>query len=478
MLLMLPTRRGFSPARFIPICLALILAALGVYAQTTGPSDDDAADPANPPVIPVAPAPSPIAPVVKAPPAKIQWASVFTQSLEFLGLEEGFRYMREDGARHSHLPFFAGYVDSVSNLHGWADGDPFYVNYVGHPMQGSVSGYIWIQNDVRYRNAEIGRNRLYWKSRLRAAAFAFVYSEASEIGPISEASIGATQAFFPQQGFVDHVVTPTIGLGWIIVEDTMDKYVVTEIEKHFSNPYLKMAFRGGLNPSRSLANVFAGKVPWYRYTRPGVFAQHGKLVLPEPQKAARTESYSKIAPFEFLATVNVEEDFSRGGPCIGGGGEGALRLLPNLQLAMQLEGCKMSDLQENRSGDSLRFLAGPRWTPFPTARWSPFVQFLVGGRKLTQEDFFPAKKAALAAIYAQEGKKLDYPDHALYTTGAEAFGFAIKAGAGVDMKMTNALAYRVASIDYLHSWTGPINGMRLDQGLQFTTGLVLRMGTW
>ena len=145
---------------------------------------------------------------------------------------------------------------------------------------------------------------------------------------------------------------------------------------------------------------------------------------------------------------------------------------------MQLEGCKMSDLQENRSGDSLRFLAGPRWTPFPTARWSAFVQFLVGGRKLTQEDFFPAKKAALAAIYAQEGKKLDYPDHALYTTGAEAFGFAIKAGAGVDMKMTNALAYRVASIDYLHSWTGPINGMRLDQGLQFTTGLVLRMGTW
>jgi hypothetical protein len=426
-------------------------------------------------------APAPISPEQKSEPKKIQWGALIGQSFEFLALEEGFRYMREDGARHSHLPFFKGYVDSVSNLHGWADGDPFYVNYVGHPMQGAVSGYIWVQNDVRYRNTEIGTNRQYWKSRLRATAFSFAYSELSEIGPISEASIGATQAYFPQQGFVDHVVTPSIGLVWMIVEDTMDKYVVKRIEQHTSNPYLKIAFRGGLNPSRSLANVFAGRLPWYRYTRPGVFAQsHKPLPKDErrPERSAIAESYPKIAPFEFMASVNTEQDFAHGGPCTGGGGEAAIRLNPKLQIAMQLEGCKMSGLQENRSGDSLRFLAGPRWTPLPGARWSPFLEFLAGGRKLTQEDLYPEKKAALALQYAQEGKQLDFPDHALYTSSVEAFGFAIKAGAGVDVRMTNALAFRVASVDYLRSWTGPINATHLNEGLQLTSGLVVRMGTW
>ena len=60
--------------------------------------------------------------------------------------------------------------------------------YVGHPMQGAVSGYLWTLNDPRYRNVVFGRNPEYWKSRLRAGAFAWAYSEQSEIGVISEAS--------------------------------------------------------------------------------------------------------------------------------------------------------------------------------------------------------------------------------------------------------------------------------------------------
>ncbi len=87
----------------------------------------------------------------------------------------------------------------MTNLHGWADGDPFYVNYVGHPMQGAVSGYIWTLNDPKYRNVRFGKDPEYWKSRLRAGAFAFAYSEWTEIGPVmSEAAIGNIQAFYPQ----------------------------------------------------------------------------------------------------------------------------------------------------------------------------------------------------------------------------------------------------------------------------------------
>lgn len=94
------------------------------------------------------------------------------------------------------------------------DGDLFYVNYVGHPIQGSASGFIWVQNDGKYRKAEFGNNSVYWKSRMRATAFSWAYSTQFEIGPISEASIGKIQSRYPQQSWVDHVATPVIGLAW------------------------------------------------------------------------------------------------------------------------------------------------------------------------------------------------------------------------------------------------------------------------
>jgi hypothetical protein len=48
----------------------------------------------------------------------------------------------------------------------------------------------------------------------------------------------------------------------------------------------------------------------------------------------------------------------------------------------------------------------------------------------------------------------------------------------VDYKINNALAFRVASLEYSHSWTQDLNGVNYQNGLQVTTGLVLRMGTW
>jgi hypothetical protein len=432
---------------------------------------------------PAAISPVSISPVYSPQTPGVQWGSVFKQAFGFLMIEEGFRVATEEGARHTHMPFFKGYAESWANLHGWADGDPFLVNYVGHPMQGSVSGFIWIQNDLKYRDVEIGKNRDYWKGRLRAAAFAFAYSEAEELGPLSEASVGATQAFFPQQGFADHVVTPTIGLAWIIAEDTVDKYVIKAIERHVSNPYVKLLVRGGLNPSRSLANVLGGNVPWNRYTRPGVFERRGKLSeYGSPAAAGRVAdaeaSFPKVAIFEFVAKASAEQDFGASGPCVGGGGEAAYRFRTDLQLVFQLGGCKMTGLTQNVSGDSLRFMVGPRWTPFAANRWSPFAELLAGGRKVSQETMFPEKKAALEAAL-QPGQTLQDPDHWLYASNEEQAGFAIKAGIGVDMKVNNALALRVASIDYSRDWAAaPLSGAHRSQGLQVASGLVLKMGTW
>src|ERR1700743_6035 len=86
-------------------------------------------------------------------PRGIQWQSLLLQSWEFLMLEHAVRYGTDPEVRSSHLPFFRGYVDSVGNLHGWADGDPFLVNYVGHPIQGSITGFVFAQNDERYKDA-------------------------------------------------------------------------------------------------------------------------------------------------------------------------------------------------------------------------------------------------------------------------------------------------------------------------------------
>ena len=89
---------------------------------------------------------------------------------------------------------------------------------------------------------------------------------------------------------------------------------------------------------------------------------------------------------------------------------------------------------------------------------------------------FPEEKAAViaAAPPADQG----YALHHLYTKNWDTNGFAVAAGTGVDYKINNALAFRVASLEYSHSWTQDMNGINYQNGLQLTTGLVLRMGTW
>src|SRR4030095_13058943 len=200
----------------------------------------------------------------------VDWRRLVNQSLLFMSFENAFRCATEEGTRDGFSnPFFRGYLNSVGNLHGWSDDDPFLVNYVGPPMQGAVSGYLWTQNDRGYRDIQFGRNRKYWKGKLRGAAYSYVYSALFEIGPMSEASIGNIQAYYPQQGFVDHVVTPVIGLGWSIAEDALDQYFIRYVERRTSNRYARLFVRGGLNPARSMANVLAGRPPRPRDNRPG-----------------------------------------------------------------------------------------------------------------------------------------------------------------------------------------------------------------
>lgn len=241
----------------------------------TRPADAAVESPAEP--VPAAATLRPIpnlTPVIRPTPPEslnFQWRPALTQSFRFLMAQHAFRFMTEPGTR-SELkgPFFRDYIRSVRDLDHWNDGDPFLVNYIGHPMMGAVTGYIQRQNDPRFQAVNFGRNTTYWKSVARSLAFSAVYSTQFEIGPISESSLGNSGKIPGTQGFVDLVVTPTIGTGWMIGEDALDRYVIRRLEGATTNPWIKLAVRTGLNPTRSFANLMRGKVPWHRDDRAGV----------------------------------------------------------------------------------------------------------------------------------------------------------------------------------------------------------------
>ena len=211
----------------------------------------------------------------------IEWGGLLLSSTKFLLFQHAFRLATESDTRAGLSgPFFRDYKDAVLNIHGWNDGDPFFVNYIDHPMEGSVAGFLEIAHDPRYRRLEIGKSSAYWKSRMRATAFSAAFSLEFEIGPLSEASIGNIQKINSKAGVVDWVITPVVGLGWMVGEDALDKYVVKRIETHTNNHFAKILVRGIFNPSRSFSNMMQGKVPWHRDTRPGVREGAREVELP------------------------------------------------------------------------------------------------------------------------------------------------------------------------------------------------------
>jgi len=413
-------------------------------------------------------------------PEGVDWNGLMQQSLRFLTIQHGFRLATEAGTRQGMRgAFFPTYAESIRSLHGWADGDPFYVNYIGHPMMGAVAGRIFEQNDRRYRGVEFGRNRDYWKRQLRAAAFSFAYSAQFEIGPFSEATIGKIQRTWPQHGFVDLVVTPVIGMGWSIGEDALDQHLVRRIEQWTDNNWVRLLARGWLNPARSFSNMLAGRAPWYREDRAGVYVPYSYVRRSREVNSGerhRLDMPDGIAPFEF--SMNFQPQFfpSSGVSCLGGNGSAAVRMAQRWQMVFGAGGCKMAGLGENISGDSLTYMAGPRWTPAPNRRFSPHVQFLVGGQKVTQERFFPGKWQQWERVVATAPNPAAYRGN--YTERSDSNAFALSAGGGVDVRLNNALALRLANLEYRRSWVTPFDGLSFQNGLQFSTGFVLRMGTW
>jgi hypothetical protein len=198
----------------------------------------------------------------------IDWSNTLTQSLFFLGVMHSYRLVIEPDTRAALTgKFWKDYVNSVKQLRGWSDGDSFMTNYIGHPIMGSIAGRILIQNDPRGRALEPEFNQEYFKSRMKAFGYSFLFSTQFEWGLISEGTIGnATPNQYTRHpfSFIDFVVTPTVGTAWLVGEDMLDKYGIRRIETWTTNRQVRALARTILNPSRAFANMMRLKYPWYR----------------------------------------------------------------------------------------------------------------------------------------------------------------------------------------------------------------------
>jgi len=217
------------------------------------------------------------------------WKGLLWQSFAFFGMENSYRLVTDYYFRHllADAPFWQNYADSMGqwNMRRWSDGDDFLVAYIGHPMQGSVTEFIEIQNDPHARLLRIDDGRPYWNSLFKSFLWNTAYSTDQKIGPLGESALGSeggyTYALHCQvpcksykpglyqvtnnTGWVKLVSTPVVGTLWTLAEDFLDRYISDPLQNHIGPDKLfPELIRSGLNPCRSMANFLRWRAPWYR----------------------------------------------------------------------------------------------------------------------------------------------------------------------------------------------------------------------
>jgi hypothetical protein len=283
---------------------------------------------------------------------RLHWKGLILQSLAFEGVQNGTRVIVADQQLRGYLlnkPFWSDYWASLGqfNMRRWNDGDSFKINYLGHPMEGAIAGYLEIQNDPRGRALRISRDPAYWHSRFRGFVWATVYSTQWEIGPLGEAGIfnqgGFTYSIncaqLPGQigipctspkapstnntGWVDFVITPMAGTLWLLGEDMIDRYITDPVVQRHPEAFKYKLLRSSLNPTRSFANMLRGQYPWYRdYEHPSVYESpvYGKF---ERALAAEPNDHVDLNLYYSLLNLRTSRVSCMGcrTAVAGGGGE-------------------------------------------------------------------------------------------------------------------------------------------------------------
>lgn len=237
---------------------------------------------------------------------RIHWGSLIGEEFLYISAKTVFRLDQSKTRNELGGPFFSdwGYVLQHIDINQWSDGGKWFTNNVGHPLDGSIAAFIYRRNDDNTRNLRFDLyNREYRKGIFKAFLIAAVVSTESEIGPLSEATIGhvglkaewwlrlpdgGLEGPVPQDliglneltkkpwwirgnngtGMTDFIMTPFGGAAVMVGEDAVDKYVIERLERHVHNRYMVATMRCFLNPTRSAANFFSFTTPWHRDNRP------------------------------------------------------------------------------------------------------------------------------------------------------------------------------------------------------------------
>jgi len=193
----------------------------------------------------------------------IAWRPLLQQSLIYLTVQHTFRSVFEDGtwAETTRGVFWDDYFASVKTVCCWDDHDRWTTNNLFHPLMGSTAAFVFANNHPASQRTPPGNTRQYWSVKGKQLAYATVYSTYFELGPVlSEAAIGNVGLKPGEQTWHDIVVTPTVGIGYSIAEDLLRVHLIDKIDRRSHAWGIASALL--LNPTRSVANTFAGKAPW------------------------------------------------------------------------------------------------------------------------------------------------------------------------------------------------------------------------
>jgi hypothetical protein len=214
----------------------------------------------------------------KAPECRVHWRQLLISSAVFITWQNTANAYSSYWYRYETMTgnWWTRYVNSVVGYKYsvWSDGNPMLDDYVGHPLMGDITNFLWIQNDPKGMTLEFSNTRPYWISRLRAMGFSAVYSTEWKLGPIGESGVGHQGDHLSDEdgrirnetGFVSLVTTPVGGTVWTVAEDVMDKYVVRHLENFNRNPFMLMGY-SFLTPGRTTGNLLRFRPPWYRDSR-------------------------------------------------------------------------------------------------------------------------------------------------------------------------------------------------------------------
>jgi len=237
-------------------------------------------------------------------PERYHWKGLLWESFAFFGVENTQRLFADSYLREllANKPYWHDYIASVGqwNWRRWDDGDDFLVAYIAHPLQGSVTEFIEIQNSPRHRGDRINDGKAYWKGRMQSMLWATTFSFDQKIGPLGETAIGNEGGYTyvdgcsyycskyfdnpsaykvtNNTGWVKLVSTPVVGTVWTVMEDALDHFVSDRVQGDRIHAIFPKILRGSLNPAHTMANLLRWRIPWYRDWQGG----HNQYLTPRP----------------------------------------------------------------------------------------------------------------------------------------------------------------------------------------------------